>query len=136
MSKRSLLALSLLGAALLASSPPALAGPPAPVTITWGNRNKEVAVKAGQTFTVRLSSNPSTGYQWYVLAGPGPFQLVGRKYAGRPAKPGVVGAGGEEVFTFKATGAGSGFLRLYYIRPFEEKIAPDALWQTKINVGK
>ena len=136
MSKLNFLAMSLLGAAVLAPTLPALAGPPAPVTITWGNRNKEVAVKAGQTFVVRLAANPSTGFQWYLLSGPNPFQLVGRKYQPRPARPGVVGAGGEEIFTFKATGAGSGFLRLYYIRPFEPNVAPETLWQTKINVAK
>ena len=136
MTKNTTLALLLTGTALLALGTRVSAGPPAPKTITWGDRGKAVSVKLGQTFLLKLPANPSTGYAWYFLSGASPWKPVGRKYAGHPAKPGMTGVGGDETFTLKATDVGAGYLRLYYIRPFEEKIATEALWQVKVSVEK
>ena len=111
----------------------ALAKPP---MFTEADKGKKVSVKVGQAFTVALPSNPSTGYSWYLLSGASPWKLVGRKYMSHPADPGMVGVGGDEVFTFKATGAGSGFLRLLYLRPFEEKLDLTGAWQVKITIEK
>jgi predicted secreted protein len=36
----------------------------------------------------------------------------------------LVGAGGVEVFVFEATAAGSGTLRLDYVRSFEDLVVP------------
>lgn len=133
MSKRTFLAISLLGAATLAPTAPVLAKPP---VLTEADKGKEIKVKPGQTFTLKLPANPTTGYSWYYLDGLSPFKLTGRKYAQSPAKPGMTGVGGAETFTFKATGVGSGYLRLFYLRPFEEKLDPESAWQVRINVAK
>jgi predicted secreted protein len=77
-----------------------------------------VDVFVGEQFAIRLESNPSTGYQW-VLAGSLPpwLELLGTKYT--PTNPGMIGGGGVEDWTFRATGPGSTTLMFEYMRPWE-----------------
>ena len=131
--ERTFLALILAGAACLAPTTSALAKPP---VLTEADKGKEIKVKLGQTFTLKLPSNPTTGYSWFLLTGPSPWASVSRKYAQSPARPGMVGVGGTETFTFKATSVGAGYLRLFYARPFEEKLDPESAWQVRIDVAK
>lgn len=107
-----------------------------PRVITRAALNKEIKLKLGETFTIQLDANPTTGYGWYLLSGKDPWKLVSRKYAMDSSKPGMVGVGGKETFTFKAESVGSGFLRLLYLRSFEEKINPDKTFQVRITVLK
>jgi predicted secreted protein len=85
---------------------------------------RPVAVKAGQTFTLRLRSNPTTGYIWQ-LAEPLNEHIIcfiGQEY--RMDKTDLVGAGGTEIWTFRAVGAGETRISLKYVRPWEQNIAP------------
>lgn len=89
---------------------------------------RAVALAMGQRLEVRLPSNPSTGYSWSIvetpsrvlkLEGPSTYQADSRAEA-----VGMVGAGGTEVWTFMAEGAGTQDLRFEYRRPWESNTVP------------
>lgn len=109
---------------------------PKPTVITEAQSGKEIKVKLGTTLTLQLPANPTTGYGWYILTGTDPWSLVSRKYAQDASKPGMVGVGGKETFTFKAERVGSGFLRLLYLRGFEERLSTDKVFQVRLTVVK
>jgi inhibitor of cysteine peptidase len=81
----------------------------------------EVKLAVGQTYSIDLDSNPTTGYSW-ALASPtnGVFMLVTNTYEPRKTAAGVVGSGGVEHWTFKAVGKGRAELTLEYMRPWEK----------------
>ncbi len=86
---------------------------------------KPVSAKAGDQFTVSLESNPTTGYSWQ-LAKPVDEKvvtLVGSKYE-RMGQKDVVGAGGREHWTFKATAAGKTCVEMKYVRSWEKDVPP------------
>jgi inhibitor of cysteine peptidase len=61
----------------------------------------EITVKPGDTFSVKLEANPTTGYTWKVLGpGYGPLELKKDKYEPRGGKG--AGGGGTHVFEFTA----------------------------------
>jgi inhibitor of cysteine peptidase len=85
---------------------------------------RPVSVRVGQTFTLKLRSNPTTGYVW-ALAEPlseGIIRFIGREYSAE--KTDRVGAGGAEIWTFRAVGIGETQIGLKYVRPWEKDTAP------------
>lgn len=82
----------------------------------------EVAVE--REFSVTLASNPTTGYHWELAAAldEGIVKLVNSTYQA-PATD-LLGAGGEEIWTFKAVGRGETVIELKYVRPWEKGVEP------------
>ena len=83
-----------------------------------------IEVGKGQTFVLTLRSNPTTGYIWQPAE---PFdervlRFIGHEY--RSDHPGLTGAGGREIWTFKAVGTGETRIMLKYVRPWEKNAAP------------
>ena len=79
-----------------------------------------VMTEEGKEFTVRLSSNRTTGFQWRPID---PLdehfvKLVRSEYV--PYDTGAIGSGGEEVWTFLATGKGETEFTMEYVRPWEK----------------
>src|SRR4030067_650355 len=65
--------------------------------------SKQINVAAGDTFTVTLCSNATTGFQWSEsaqISDQAVVQQTGHEFVS-PEK-GLVGAPGKEVWTFKA----------------------------------
>jgi inhibitor of cysteine peptidase len=85
---------------------------------------KPIDVRAGQEFKITLQSNPTTGYLWRFAKPPDEkfLKLVSTKYQAPESK--LVGAGGSEVWTFKALAEGKTTLELNYQRPWEKSIPP------------
>jgi inhibitor of cysteine peptidase len=83
-----------------------------------------IRVAKGSTLEVALDSNPTTGFDWQ-LAGAVPSQVttVGSTLEAT-ATGDSVGAGGIRVFTYTAATAGTGTLRLEYVRPWEKGVPP------------
>jgi inhibitor of cysteine peptidase len=84
-----------------------------------------VSVKTGEQFTVSLESNPTTGYSWQLakLVDEKVVQFVSSKYE-RTGKKGLVGAGGQEHWTFRSTGTGKTSVEMKYVRPWEKNVPP------------
>ena len=86
---------------------------------------REVTVAAGDSFTVTLCSNPTTGFQWSetvqisdqdVLKQASHQFVAPEAKGGRPPAPGTAG---EEVWTFEALKKGASTVSLEYSRPWE-----------------
>ena len=96
-------------------------GAPAAVTLQTADPQAAVTLVRGQRLIIRLASNRSTGFRWQV-DGPLPARLRQASeplYESDPARPAMVGAGGQEIWTFEATSAGSAEFSLVYRRPWE-----------------
>lgn len=82
-------------------------------------------IKEKKEFVVELSSNPSTGYQWY-WANHGEVKIidsVARKFVA--SKPVRVGSGGKLFWTFKALHSGTAEIILHHKRPGQPLSSPD-----------
>jgi inhibitor of cysteine peptidase len=76
-----------------------------------------LSTRLGESFTIRLTVNPTTGFEWQAIYDPEAVELVNRSYQPSSAK---VGGGGEEVLTFKALQQGSAVITMELRRPWEK----------------
>ena len=95
-----------------------------PVSVDASYTGKEVQIAAGDSLTVTLDSNPTTGFEWELveISDQTVLELVESKYEpGEKAKqePPVPGAGGQEIWSFKALKKGETTLSMGYSRPWE-----------------
>ncbi len=82
------------------------------------------SVKNGERFDISLRSNPSTGYTWMLRTLPAQLMLVSARYSqSADCKAGVTGCGGDQVFSFKGVGTGTGKIELVYGRSWEADTA-------------
>ena len=96
-----------------------------------------INVRAGQRFSIRLRSNPSTGYAWMLDGAPDSnlVSMVTNVFEA-PSGDGLVGAGGHEIWTFKARKAGETRVTLRYARPWEKGADPQVVtnaWRIRIS---
>ena len=98
------------------------AGPAASsaVSVDESSSGKQVEIAAGGTLTVTLESNQTTGFQWELksVGDTSVLQSQGGTY-NAPEDTGMVGAGGEEVWTFKALKSGTSSLSMEYSQPWD-----------------
>ncbi len=83
--------------------------------------SRAVEVAAGDSFTVTLCSNPTTGFSWSEQAQIGDqtlLQQTGHEFIS-PGEKGLLGAAGEEVWTLKALKKGEATVSMEYSRPWE-----------------
>ncbi|MDD5681223.1 MAG: protease inhibitor I42 family protein [Candidatus Omnitrophica bacterium] len=105
---------------------PAFADEPVKKIITEGEVKGDniTGVTAGETFTIEMESNRTTGYEWQ-LAEPvdkDRLEFVISEYV--PDTSGRMGAGGKERWTFKAIGPGNPVIHFKYVRPWEKDAPP------------
>jgi inhibitor of cysteine peptidase len=84
------------------------------------NIGQQVEVPVGGSLKVTLGSNRTTGFQWELtgIADPAVLQQDGESEYLSPAGS-VVGAGGREVWHFKALKSGTTTISMSYNRPWE-----------------
>ena len=82
--------------------------------------SKEVEVAVGDSFTVTLCSNPTTGFEWESakIGDQTVLQLLDQKFV-PPEETDVLGAPGKEVLTLKALKKGTSSVSMEYSRPWE-----------------
>ena len=104
----------LLAALFLLAICPAVASAATKV-VTDADKGGAVTIKMGDVLEVRLSSNPSTGYAWYLQKqSTALLKLTGQSQT-QATQPGV-GRPVVQVFDFAPTGKGTGVLMLHYVR--------------------
>lgn len=83
-----------------------------------------ITLAVGETATIRLEANPTTGYQWEPSAAPDDavIRVVSDTY--EAADSNVVGSGGTQEVVIEGTGAGTTTLEMRYVRPWEDGVAP------------
>jgi inhibitor of cysteine peptidase len=83
--------------------------------------SKEVSAAVGDSFTVTLCSNATTGFKWSEsaqISDQTVLQQTGHEFVSPEAED-IVGAPGKEVWTFKALKKGTSTLSVEYGRPWE-----------------
>ncbi len=78
-----------------------------------------IKTKKGDTFSISLESNPTTGYSWQPQFDSNYVQLVNSDYT--PSQPHLIGGGGKETFEFLALQSGQTEITFSYMRPWESK---------------
>ncbi len=99
---------------------PAAATPsstPAAAPVTPAPSGQQLAVAQGQTFTIRLSANPSTGYHWEPTFDPGALSLRSQMFVSNTTSGQLVGVGGTDLFTLQALRTGTTSVTFDYISP-------------------
>ena len=88
-------------------------------TVTNSDRGKAVTLKAGQSLTLRLNENPTTGYRWIIpMFDAQLIQLTDDRFEPTVAenesgnKPMMMGAGGQRILVLQANGPGTIHLKL------------------------
>ncbi len=85
---------------------------------------KPMTVRNGDSFTITLRANMSTGYQWQLTAlDETMLQLVNSEYI--PYSTNRLGADGKQLFTFKALKAGETTISFKYAREWEKDKLPE-----------
>ena len=82
--------------------------------------SKEITVAPGDTFTVILCSNATTGFKWSVtpqISDTDVMMQISHKFE-PPENTGMVGAAGKETWTFKALKSGSAITNMTYSQPW------------------
>jgi inhibitor of cysteine peptidase len=98
----------------------------AQLDLTEQENGKDLWMDRGDLLVFRLPSNPSTGYSWSVAASkPGLLLQQGEAACEIPkSAKGRVGAGGTEVWRFRAVRAGTLTLTFSYARVWEKGVPP------------
>jgi len=84
---------------------------------------REIDVSAGDTFSVTLCSNPTTGFQWSHFAqisNQSVLEQTDHQFSlpENGNQPPAIGAPGQEIWTFKALKKGTGTVSMEYSRPW------------------
>jgi len=95
--------------------------------------SKEVTAAVGDSFTVALCSNATTGFQWSEsaqISDSTVVQQTDHKFVSPDTE--LVGAPGKEVWTFKGLKKGTSTISLEYSRPWEG--GEKGEWALNLNV--
>ncbi|MBA7647697.1 hypothetical protein ES703_55475 [subsurface metagenome] len=100
---------------------------PEEVNVNEEDADSQVELEQGQILVITLESNPTTGYRWEQVETQESIleQMGEAKFKpSETGEPPLVGAGGWEIFRFKALSTGQTSLKLVYHRPWEEGVEP------------
>ena len=94
----------------------------APVqTFTDPASGTEITLRPGGKLNLKLDSNPTTGYFWYLKdIDASQVDQLSDTYNADPAPEGLVGSGGHQLFVFEALSTGKSNLVLSYERSPED----------------
>jgi inhibitor of cysteine peptidase len=94
-------------------------------TVVTEQTHGDVSLKVGAVLEVRLEANHTTGYSWVFAPAVNPVLMrQGKAVYQEHVAGGTVGAGGVEVWRFKAVKAGKQGLQFEYRRPWEKGSPP------------
>ena len=104
------------------------------LALNAADSGKQITANAGDSFTITLDSNPSTGFSWSISAitDESVIDDVSNEFKG--ADTGMVGAGGQEVWTFEAVDKGSSTIEMKYRRSWEQGVEPAATFNVTVVV--
>ncbi len=105
-------------------------------TLTEENNGDILKLKTDDVIEIKLESNPTTGYSWFV--GDGLDETIvsvsDPEFIEFKEDEELVGAGGYEIFSLKAISEGRIELILNYKRPWEEGEEPIDTFELTISV--
>lgn len=95
-----------------------------PTPVIERTKGETIEINKGDEFSIALESNPTTGYEWQYGFNSSYLELVDREYIPASQDPTIVGAGGSDKFTFRATRIGGAQITFWYVRSWEEDTPP------------
>ena len=98
-------------------------------------RDCPLALVNGQTLTLTLPSNPTTGYRWLVQdPAASLLRVLSPEVYSNPEDAGLVGAAGQSVWRYQATAAGTGHLLMVLQQPWAPEVKPVQVFDCAISV--
>ena len=92
-------------------------------------------LQAGQSLTLTLPSNPTTGYRWLVQnPASNVLRSLGPEVYSAPEDAGIVGSAGISTWRFEARAAGEGHLVLVYQQPWAPEVRPVQTFDCAVQV--
>lgn len=110
-----------------------LAGCGAQQVKEYTDPSQGIEIGVGGQFVITLESNPTTGYQWQADFDNSSLKLVKSDYKQSEAKPGLVGVGGKEYFTFEGLKKGNARITMVYKRVWEQGSAGQKVFTVSIK---
>jgi len=93
---------------------------------------QQIEIGVGEQFIIALDSNPTTGYSWEAKFDEDFLRLVQDEF--KPAEDkDLVGAGGEQRFTFEGAKIGKTRVTLTYKRSWEEGFIDQKVFEVSIE---
>lgn len=98
----------------------------------YSDPGQEIEIGVGKKFVIVLDSNPTTGYNWEADFDEDFLKLVQDEF--KPAEDkDLVGAGGEQRFTFEGVKKGKTEVTLTYRRSWEEGFIDQKVFEVSIE---
>jgi inhibitor of cysteine peptidase len=102
------------------------------VLLDESDDSSHICLYTGDILTIKLASNPTTGYSWTNTDSPSNLELLSSKST--PGSADRAGAPGYQTFSFRATKPDQSTLVLNYLRPFEKNTAPVKRFRLSLTV--
>ena len=105
--------------------------------ITEADNGKNISLKNGETFYLKLKENPTTGYSWELNLSQGLTNVSNNYYPPESSKNNeqpIVGAGGVHIWEIKAVAEGSQQVKGRYKRPWENITGTEDNFTLKVEV--
>jgi len=103
------------------------------IKIDESANGSEVTLRQGDTLTLKIEGNPTTGYAWAISEVDEAILSVSGDAEYKSGSP-LIGAGGTYTFTFKAAAPGTTPLKFIYYRSFEEGVPPIDTFEVNVSV--
>jgi inhibitor of cysteine peptidase len=105
-------------------------------TLTEKNNGDSINLKINDTLEIKLESNPTTGYSWFLSDNVDEtiVSVTSPEFMESKKDEELVGAGGFEIFTIKAIAKGKIDIILNYERPWEEGVEPIETFEITISI--
>ena len=105
-----------------------------PRVVNVSESGKQIELSPGDSLVVTLDSNPSTGFSWSIagISVEAVIEKASNEFQG--ADTGMMGAGGQEVWTFKALDKGTSTIEMQYSRSWEQGVEPAATFNVTVVV--
>jgi len=101
--------------------------------VTDADKGGTVEIKMGDTLEVRLNSNPTTGFAWYLQPQSTKLLKLSGQSQTDATQPGV-GRPIVQIFKFEPRGKGTGVLLLHYVRSWEKPTADDQQFDLHVTI--
>ena len=104
--------------------------------LTEKNNGDSLNLKINDTVEIKLESNPTTGYSWFLSDNVDEtiVSVTSPEFMESKKDEDLVGAGGYEIFTIKAIAKGKTDIILNYERPWEEGVEPFEIFEITISI--
>ncbi len=106
------------------------------ILLTEKDSGRTLEAEVGDTITLRLPANPSTGYLWIgSVPDMGVLREVENRYETPEEMRGKTGVPVVKIYSFAVVGPGEAGIKMEYRRPWEQERAPKATFDVLIRAS-